>query len=184
MPTTAEVLALIGAMPARYQLTLVLAGLGGLRMDEVLGLRLADVDTLRSAVHIRQTAQEVPKLRRGVKDPKSHAGRRTVVLPRQAMEAIVGHVEVFGCAAAGELVTDPRGGPATARRARVSAGWPQVKAPVGVDPAMHPHDLCHHAASPGALPRASREATVSGTRGICAGSETARRSGSRSDKVP
>ncbi len=60
MPATAEVLALIEAMPRRYRLVLVLAGLGGLRMGEILGLRLSDVDTLRSAVQIRQTAQEIP----------------------------------------------------------------------------------------------------------------------------
>jgi len=87
-------------------------------MGEVLGLRLADVDTLRSAVHIRQTAQEIPPLGRVVKDPKSDAGRRTVVLPRQAMDAITAHIEAFGCAATGELVTDPRGGPS--HRSRVS----------------------------------------------------------------
>jgi integrase len=145
MPTTAEVLALINAMPARYRLVLALAGLGGLRMGEVLGLRLADVDTLRSAVHIRQTAQEIPKLGRVVKDPKSDAGRRTVVLPRQAMDAITAHIKDFGCAATGELITDPRGGPA--RRPRVSAAWQKAKATVGVGPAMHPHDLRHHAAT-------------------------------------
>jgi integrase len=145
MPTTAEVLALIDAVPARYRLVLVLAGLGGLRMGEVLGLRLSDVDTLRSAVHIRQTAQEVPGLGRVVKDPKSDAGRRMVVLPRQATDAIAAHVEVFGCAVTGELVTDPRGGPA--RRASVSTAWQKAKTAVGVDPTMHPHDLRHHAAT-------------------------------------
>jgi integrase len=145
MPTTSEVLALIEAMPARYRLTLVLAGLGGLRMGEVLGLRLTDVDTLRSAVHIRQTAQEIPGLGRIVKDPKSDAGRRTVVLPRQAMDAIATHVQAFGCATTGELITDPRGGPA--RRPRVSAAWQKAKAAVGSDPEMHPHDLRHHAAT-------------------------------------
>jgi integrase len=145
MPTTAEVLALVDAMPARYRLVIVLAGLGGLRMGEVLGLRLADVDTLRSAVHIRQTAQEIPRLGRVVKDPKSDAGRRTVVLPRQAMDAITAHIEAFGCAPTGELVTDPRGGPS--RRSRVSTEWQKAKGAVGVDPAMHPHDLRHHAAT-------------------------------------
>ena len=67
MPTTAEVLALIDAMPARYRLVLVLAGLGGLRMGEILGLRLGDVDTLRSAVCI-------PPDRTG--DPRARASRQ------------------------------------------------------------------------------------------------------------
>ncbi len=145
MPTTAEVLALIEAIPARYRLALVLAGLGGLRMGEILGLRVSDVDTLRSAVHIRQTAQEIPGLGRIIKDPKSDAGRRTVVLPKQAMDAIATHLDAFGCAKTGELMTDPRGGPA--RRSRVSLAWAEAKAAVGVDPDMHPHDLRHHAAT-------------------------------------
>jgi integrase len=145
MPTTAEVLAFIEAMPARYRLVLVLAGMGGLRMGEILGLRLSDVDTLRSSVHIRQTAQEVAGFGRLVKEPKSDAGRRTVVLPRQAMDAIAAHVKGFGCAPTGELITDPQGAPA--RRSRVSEAWKQAKATVGADPDMHPHDLRHHAAT-------------------------------------
>ncbi len=145
MPTTAEVLALVEAMSARYRLVLVLAGMGGLRMGEILGLRVADVDPLRAAVHVRQAAQEVPGMGRIVKGPKSAAGRRTVVLPKQAMEAIATHVGAFGCAETGELITDPRGGPA--RRSRVSEAWTEAKAAVGVDPDMHPHDLRHHAAT-------------------------------------
>ncbi len=144
-PATAEVLALIEAMSERYRLVLVLAGLGGLRMGEILGLRLSDVDSLRSAVHIRQTAQEIPGIGRIVKDPKSDAGRRTVVLAKQAMAAIASHLEAFGCADTGELITDPRGGPA--RRSRVSVAWTEAKTAVGVDPEMHPHDLRHHAAT-------------------------------------
>jgi integrase len=145
MPTTEEVLALIEAMPDRYRLVLVLAGLGGLRTGETLGLRLADVDILRSAVHVRQSAQEIPSLGRVVKDPKSDAGRRTVVLPKQAMQAIAAHIDAFGCANTGELVTGPMGAPA--RRARISEAWQTAKATVGVDPDMHPHDLRHHAAT-------------------------------------
>jgi hypothetical protein len=40
----------------------------------------------RRADGIRQTAEVIPDLARIVKDSKSDAGRRTVVLPRQAME--------------------------------------------------------------------------------------------------
>jgi hypothetical protein len=61
------------------------------------------------------------------------------------MDAIAAHVEAFGCATTGELITDPRGGPAL--RPRVSAAWQKAKATVGSDPAMHPHDLRHHAAT-------------------------------------
>jgi integrase len=68
-----------------------------------------------------------------------------VVLPKQAMAAIASHLEAFGCADTGELIMDPRGGPA--RRSRVSVAWTDAKAAVGVDPEMHPQDLRHHAAT-------------------------------------
>ncbi len=61
------------------------------------------------------------------------------------MAAIATHLEAFGCADTGELINDPRGGPA--RRSRVSVAWTEAKAIIGVDPEMHPHDLRHHAAT-------------------------------------
>lgn len=61
------------------------------------------------------------------------------------MAAIATHLETFGCADTGELITDPRGGPA--RRSRVSVAWTEAKAAIGVDPEMCPHDLRHHAAT-------------------------------------
>lgn len=140
-----DVLALIDAMEPRYRLVCVLAGLGGLRTGEVLGLRHQDVDTLRSAVHIRRESQEVPGHGRIVKDPKSEAGKRTVVLPEMAMGAITEHVSTFGLGPDGELITSPMGKPA--RRAGVSEAWKKAKEAVGADPGLHIHDLRHHAAT-------------------------------------
>jgi integrase len=145
MPDTAQVLALIDAMPARYRIVLVLAGLGGLRTGECLGLRRQDIDPLRMAVHIRQQAQEIPGMGRIVKDTKSEAGRRTVVMPREAMRAITDHLEEYGWADSGEIVTSPKGRPA--RRASVSDAWQTAKQSAGVDEEMVPHDLRHHAAT-------------------------------------
>ena len=79
---------------------------------------MSDVDTLRSAVHIRQTAQEIPRLGRIVKNPKTDASRRTVVLPKQVMDATATHLGDFGCAHTGEIITTPWGGPTL--RSRVS----------------------------------------------------------------
>ncbi len=59
------------------------------------------------------------------------------------MDAIVTHLEAFGCAGTGELITDPRGGPT--RRSRISEACTEAKKAVGVDPETHPHDLRHHA---------------------------------------
>jgi integrase len=140
-----DVLTLIEAMVPRYQIVLILAGLGGLRTGESLGLRREDIDPLRHAVHIRKESQEVPGHGRIVKDPKSEAGRRTVVLPNQALTALVTHLEQFGCASTGELVTGPKG--KAARRASVSQAWIDAKTAVGADLDLHIHDLRHHAAT-------------------------------------
>ncbi|MHB8670445.1 MAG: tyrosine-type recombinase/integrase [Acidimicrobiales bacterium] len=145
MLPTEEVLDLIDAMPPRYRIVCVLAGLGGLRAGEVLGLRRKDIDPLRGQVHVRQEAQEVPGRGRIVKEPKSEAGRRTVVLPSPAMAALADHLAAYPPARSGEIVTDPAGGPA--RRARVSAAWRAAKEAAGADPELHIHDLRHHAAT-------------------------------------
>jgi len=145
MVPTGEVLALIEAMPARYRIVALLGGLGGLRTGESLGLQRQDIDPLRSCVHVRREAQEIPGLGRIVKEPKSEAGRRTVVLPKEAMRALVEHLEAFGHAETGELVTDARGRPA--RRARISEAWQAAKATTGSAPGLRMHDLRHHAAT-------------------------------------
>jgi len=145
MPDTGEVLALIEAMEPRYRIVLVLAGLGGLRTGEMLGLRVADVDPLRQLVRVRQVAMEIPGLGRVVKDPKTDAGRRDVVLPRRAMDALAAHLATYPSGPDGEVVTGPERGPA--RRASLSAAWRSAKAAVGVDPGLHIHDLRHHAAT-------------------------------------
>jgi integrase len=134
---------LIDAMVPRYRIVVSNGGLGGLRTGESLGLRVEDVDPLQGCVHIRVNALEVPGHGRIVKDPKTRAGVRAVVMPKLAMQAIEWHVATFAPAADGSLITDPRGRPA--HRSRVSTAWMDAKKTVGVDPGLRVHDLRHHA---------------------------------------
>ncbi|HZQ58116.1 MAG TPA: site-specific integrase [Acidimicrobiales bacterium] len=145
MPSTGDVLDLIEAMTPRYRVVCALAGLGGLRTGEILGLRHCDIDPLHGEVHVVQEAQEIPGLGRIVKGPKSEAGVRTVVLPTPVMALLVEHMASYPASPTGELVTDPAGGPA--RRARISDAWRAAKRAAGADAALHLHDLRHHAAT-------------------------------------
>jgi integrase len=56
----------------------------GLRASELRGLRWADVDLLRSELHVRQRADRYGVIGR----PKSRAGERTVPLPPMAVNAL------------------------------------------------------------------------------------------------
>ncbi len=145
MPTTAEVLDLADAIDRRCRALVLLAGFGGLRTGEMLGLRRIDVDLLRRQVHVRQQAQEVPERGRIVVPPKSDAGRRTVTLPAVVVEALEEHLATFAEPGPDGLVfTGPRGGPLY--RARLSDFWTAACRVVGV-PGLHVHDLRHHGAT-------------------------------------
>jgi integrase len=62
----------------RYRALVLLAGFGGLRTGEMLGLDRRDVDPMRGEVHVRRQAHEVRGQGRITTGPKSDAGRRTV----------------------------------------------------------------------------------------------------------
>jgi integrase len=112
----------------------------------MLGLRRSHVDPLRSQVLVRKQRQEVPGRGSVESDPKSEAGRRTVVLPKVAIEALEEHMAYF-CSPEPDAIVfvAPQGGPL--RRARLSEAWCEAKEIVGLDPRLHIHDLRHHAAT-------------------------------------
>jgi integrase len=143
---TTTVLELSDFIRYPYRALVLLAGLGGLRTGESLGLRRQDVDPLRQTVSIRRQAQELTGLGRIEGTPKSDAGKRTVVLPRSAMEALVAHMDSFTSPDPDAVVfTATGGGPL--RRARVSEASTEAKAIVGAPADLHMHDLRHHAAT-------------------------------------
>lgn len=145
MVTTRTVLEMADLARYRYRALILLAGLGGLRTGESLGLHRGDVDPLRRTVWIRQQAQEITGLGRVEGRPKSDAGKRAVVLPAAAMEALEDHLAAFtGADPASVVFIAPGGLPA--RRAAVSEAWQEVKQLIGADPDLRLHDLRHHAA--------------------------------------
>jgi integrase len=85
---------LADAVPGRYRALILLAGYGALRWAELVGLRRRHVDLAGARVQVVEQAAEVA----GeiiVSPPKTDAGRRLVMLPRVAVEALAAHLEAY-----------------------------------------------------------------------------------------
>jgi integrase len=89
--TLAELEALTKAMPAKYQLLVLLAAWCGLRFGELAELRRSDVDIVKGAIHVRRGVVRT-NAGRVVKGPKSDAGKRTVALPPHLLQVVKSHI--------------------------------------------------------------------------------------------
>ncbi len=72
---------------ARWSVALAL----GLRQGEALGLRWGDVDLEQGSLRVRRTLQRHKGVGLVFSEPKSAAGRRSIALPRQLVEALRAH---------------------------------------------------------------------------------------------
>jgi integrase len=141
--TVEQVQALAAAMRPKYRaMVIAQAGLG-LRLGELLALRVEDVDFLRRTVRVEHQIDQKTRERRPPKTPRS---RRTIPLPDVVSVALAEHIRQFPPAADGLLFHTHDGLPF----------WHEyytqkVFAPA-VEKAMLPagttsHDLRHHYAS-------------------------------------
>lgn len=143
-PTVAQVRALADAVPARYRAMVLLAGFGGLRWGEVAGLEAQHVNVADGCVKVRQQITQVdggpPTV---VAYTKTKAGRRTVYLHPEVVEALKVHLATY--ATTGFLFSSPKGEPlrATNFRRRV---WVKATKEAGC-PGVKFHDLRHTAAT-------------------------------------
>jgi len=146
MIPTALVLDLAEAIDPRYRALVLLAGFASLRTGENLGLRRMDVNLLHAEVHVRVQAQQLGGKGRLVKEPKSEAGVRTVVLPSVVVEALDHHLGAYAQPGPdGVVFTSPQGDPA--RRAGLSDAWRAACRATGAPQGLRLHDLRHHAAT-------------------------------------
>lgn len=146
MLDTSTVLRLADAIDHRYRALILLAGFGGLRTGECLGLERRDIDVLHGRVEVKRQAQELPTRGRMVSRPKSEAGRRPVALPEMVTDALVVHMAAYTGAAPDAVVfLGPGGEPL--RRATLSAAWRRATAAAGLGAGVHVHDLRHHGAT-------------------------------------
>jgi integrase len=122
----------------------VLAQAGfGLRVSELLALRVEDVDFLRRReVWVEWQIAPGERVRTA---PKTPGSRRTVPLPQVVAEALAEHVRVFPPAADGSLFTASDGRPR--RVDRCLAVFAAAVSRAGLPAGTTSHDLRHHYAS-------------------------------------
>jgi len=108
MPLSVEqVAALAEAMPERYR-TMVLAQASlGLRIGELLALRVEDVDFLRRTVRIEWQFTQGSNGERS--EPKTPRSKRTVPLPRVVADALAAHLAAYPAAEDGTIFTTGKG---------------------------------------------------------------------------
>jgi integrase len=89
-----QLIALAEAVPGRYRALILVAGFGGLRWAELVGLRRRHVDLAGARLHVVEQAAEVAgKIIVG--PPKTEAGHRVVTLPAVAVEALAEHLDRY-----------------------------------------------------------------------------------------
>jgi integrase len=145
--TAAEVGAIVEAIPDRYRALVLVLAYGGLRIGEALGLRVGDVDPLRSRVLVRGQLAEIGG--RQVRAPTKTGRERAVHVPRFVMEALAPHlVGPGGSPREPEepLFTTEAGAPVRASNFRCREWRAAVRA-VGLHPEPTLHDLRHTAAA-------------------------------------
>jgi integrase len=140
--TVDEVRRLAETMPDRYRaLVITQAGLG-LRVGELIALRLQDVNFLGRTVRIET---QIPPGSRTRTEPKTPRSRRVIPLPQVVANVLAAHIAAFPAAEDGTLFTT-RAGAVVVHRLYGSL----LKAAVhkaGLPETTSSHDLRHHYAS-------------------------------------
>ncbi|MCB0907941.1 MAG: site-specific integrase [Nocardioidaceae bacterium] len=92
----AQVAALVEETTPRFRAAVVLAAWCGLRRGEICALRTSDVDLEGGTIRVSKNWVELLEApTRFEKDPKSHAGKRTVTIPPHVIPILRVHVEQF-----------------------------------------------------------------------------------------
>jgi integrase len=76
VPSKEEVLAIIGNLPGTYQLVAKMLYGTGLRLTEILQLRIKDIDSAHCQIVVRNTKGMKSRVMRKVINPESRSGKR------------------------------------------------------------------------------------------------------------
>lgn len=135
-----EIALLAESIDPRYRALVFLGGYGGLRIGEMLALRVRHVDTIKGRVEVLVTLSDV-KGKLITNPPKTNAGRRTVPIPRLVADELAAHID--GKAKADYVFTGPGGGPVWPRAFR-SRVWVPAITTAKLE-GLRVHDLRHSA---------------------------------------
>jgi integrase len=138
--TPEQVQRLAGCIHPRYRVAVLLSAYTGLRVSEVGGLRVADLDLDNARLHVKKAATK-----RGVGEPKTAAARRSVSLPGFLVEELRAHLVAFPPTADGRVFSTGRGGLVTAESLHKVFKGAVERA--GLPDNTRFHDLRHTAAS-------------------------------------
>jgi integrase len=90
--TVEQVQALIDPTPQRLRVVVLLGAGGGLRIGEVLGLRITEIDLCAGVLRVSAQLQALPGQPLSLRPPKSHSSIRTVPLPETVATAVAEHL--------------------------------------------------------------------------------------------
>ncbi|MCI0385096.1 site-specific integrase [Streptomyces sp. CNQ085] len=140
--TVEQVYALADAVGPRWRLLVLLGAFATLRPEELAALRRNDVDLEAGTLRIRQAAPELTSGQRVTGDPKSAAGKRTLILPGFLHKDLRRHVEWFAQKEPdGLLFVGPQGG--LFRRSTFGRTWRRARTVVGMPEGFRFYDLRH-----------------------------------------
>lgn len=139
--TLDELAALVTAMPAKYQLAVLLSCWCALRFGEVTELRRKDIDLKAGVIRVRRAVTWIDS-KPVVGRPKSDAGSRDVAIPPHLMPAIKAHLREH--AGIELLFPSPQGIQLTT--STLYASWWPARRKAG-RPDLRWHDLRHTGAT-------------------------------------
>lgn len=84
-----------GRTAPEFRCVVLLAEFAQLRLGEILGLLVDDVDLAERSVHIRRQALEVRGQGRKVTPPEATAGVRPVLIPNGLVATLADHIDAF-----------------------------------------------------------------------------------------
>lgn len=137
-PTVEHVVRAAGAMPGRYRAAVVLLAGSGLRIGEMLGLQVTDVDFLRRTVRVERQRMQDGR----VAPTKSAKSARTVPVGAVVIDELAAHLAAYP--SAGALFTTGAGEPLGYRTWKQL--WAGMRRSTGLTD-LNTHDLRHFFAS-------------------------------------